>query len=207
MWRSVAIGVVLAVVLAGCGSGVAAKQQTGITLMSPGVSSGGSGKVPCDQIDLVRPNWQQPEPAATRVASVVAARRVSRLPVVAPVGLGDPAVIYARAGLATFLFHGSSTGDVVVSESRPQFSAEDWRQELRAVPAQNGKPGVTGTAKVLDVGPNAKALQTVNPCISGSTTDWHTGDGRMEIVIIGRTLSATSAERSARLTEATVGAP
>ena len=88
-----------------------------------------------------------------------------------------------------------------MTESRPDLSAADWRQELRVMPAQNGRPLVTGTASVLRVGPRAKALQTVNPCVSGATTDWHTGDGRMEIVITGRTLSAAAGARVAQLTE------
>ena len=37
--------------------------------------------------------------------------------------------------------------------------------------------------------------------MSGSTTDWHTGDGSMEIVIHGRTLPAAAGARAAELTE------
>ena len=160
-------------------------------------------KGPCDQIDIVQPNWRQPADASTQVASVAAARRASHLPVVAPGCLGTPAAIFAQAqpGVALFVFHGAPSGDVVVIESRPEVSATDWRKELRAMPAQNGKPYVTGTASVVRVGPGAKALQTVSPCVSGSTTDWHTGDGSMEIVIHGRTLPAAAGARAAELTE------
>ena len=160
-------------------------------------------KVPCNQLDIVQPNWRQPADASTQVASVTAARRASHLPVVAPGGLGTPAAIFAQAQprLALFVFHGAHSGDVVVIESRPEVSAAAWRQELKAMPAQNGKPYVTGTASVTLVGPGTTALQTVNPCITGSTTDWHTGNGSMEIVIHGRTLSAAAGARAARLTE------
>jgi hypothetical protein len=159
--------------------------------------------VPCDQIEIVQPNWQQPADASTQVTSVAAARGASHLPVVAPGGLGTPAAIFAQAQprMALFVFHGAPSGDVVVIESSPGVSAADWQQELTAMPAQNGKPYVTGTASVVRVGPAAKALQTVNPCVTGSTTDWHTGDGRLEIVIHGRTLSAAAGARAARLTE------
>jgi hypothetical protein len=37
--------------------------------------------------------------------------------------------------------------------------------------------------------------------VSGATIDWHTRDGKMEIVIDGRTLSALAGARAARLTE------
>jgi hypothetical protein len=107
--------------------------------------------------------------------------------------------------LALFVFHGAPDGDVVVTESRPELPAPDWRQELKAMPAENGKPYVTGTASVVRVGPGARALQTVSPCITGSTTDWHTADGSLEIVIHGRTLSTRAGARAAWLTERASG--
>ena len=100
-----------------------------------------------------------------------------------------------------FVYRGRRTGDVLVTEARPQLSAADWRKELTAVPALNGHPDVTGTATAIRVGAHARALQTVSPCVSGSATDWHTGDGRLEIVIEGRTLGAPAGARAARLTE------
>jgi hypothetical protein len=179
------------------GCGQADSATSGLRL----VTSAPPQKVRCDQLDILRPNWQQPADPQTQVGSVGAARRVSGLPIVAPTGLGAAAAIFAQPGVAWFAFHGAPGGDVVVTESHPDLSAADWRQELRVMPAQNGKPLVTGTASVLRVGPRAKALQTVNPCVSGSTTDWHTGDGRMEIAITGRTLSAAAGARVAQLTE------
>jgi hypothetical protein len=185
-------------VTAGCGGGQSA--TSGLHLVTKPTPP---KTVPCDQIDIIQPNWKQPADASTQVESVAAARRASHLPVVVPGGLGTPAAIFAQAqpGVALFVFHGAPSGDVVVIESRPEVSATDWRKELRAMPAQNGKPYVTGTASVVRVGPGAKALQTVSPCVSGSTTDWHTGDGSMEIVIHGRTLPATAGARAAQLTE------
>ncbi|HEV8156904.1 MAG TPA: hypothetical protein VGP67_15365 [Gaiellales bacterium] len=158
-------------------------------------------QVPCDQIDIIQPNWRQPADASTQVKSVGAARRASHLPIVAPGGLGTPAAIFAEPRVARFVFHGEPSGDVVVTEARPDLPAAGWQQELRVVPAQNGKPLVTGTASVVRVGPGARALQTISPCVSGSTTDWHTRDGKMEIVIDGRTLNAVAGARAARLTE------
>ena len=184
--------------MAGCGGGQSA--TSGLHLATKPTPP---KTVPCDQIDIVQPNWKQPADASTQVKSVADARRVSHLPIVTPLGLGSPAAIFAQAqpGVAQFVFHGTPSGDVVVIESRPELSAADWQQELKAMPEQNGKPYVTGTASVARVGPHARALQTVNPCITGSTTDWHTGDGSMEIVIHGRTLPAAAGARAARLTE------
>jgi hypothetical protein len=188
-------------VMAGCGADQSA--TNGIHL----VTSAPPKTVPCDQIDITQPNWRQPADASTRVATVAAARRSSHLPIVSPGGLGRPAAIFAegRPRLALFVFHGAPDGDVVVTESRPELSAPDWRQELKAMPAENGKPYVTGTASVVRVGPGARALQTVSPCITGSTTDWHTADGSLEIVIHGRTLSTRAGARAARLTERASG--
>jgi hypothetical protein len=183
--------------MAGCGADESATSGLHLITTTP------PKKVRCDQLDIIQPNWRQPADASTQVASVSAARQVSHLPIVAPGGLGTPSAIFAKAQprSALFVFHGAPRGDVVVSEFRPEVSAADWQQELKAMLAQNGKPLVTGTASVVTVGPGARALQTVSPCISGSTTDWHTRDGKMEIVIDGRTLPAAAGERAARLTE------
>jgi hypothetical protein len=184
-------------VTAGCGGDQSATSGLHLVTTAPPKT------VPCDQIDISGPNWQQPADASTQVATVAAARRSSHLPIVSPGGLGRPAAIFAQARprLALFVFHGAPGGDVVVTESRPELSAPEWQQELKAMPAENGKPYITGTASVVRVGPGAQALQTVSPCITGSTTDWHTADGSMEIVIRGQTLSAAAAARAARLTE------
>jgi hypothetical protein len=181
--------------MAGCGGNASATSGLHLVTTTP------PKKVPCDQIDIIQPNWQQPADASTQVTSVAAARRVSHLPIVAPGGLGTPAAIFAQPHVARFVFHGKPNGDVVVTEARPDLPPADWQQELRVVPAQNGKPLVTGTASVVRVGPGVRALQSVSPCISGSTTDWHTRDGRMEIAIDGRTLRAAAGARAARLTE------
>ena len=184
-------------VMAGCGGDQSATSGLHLVTTAPPKT------VPCDQIDITQPNWQQPADASNRVATVAAARRSSHLPIVTPGGLGSPAAIFAQARprLALFVFHGAPSGDVVVTESRPELSAADWREELKAMPAQNGKPYVTGTASVVRVGTGAQALQTVSPCVTGSTTDWRTAGGSMEIVIHGRTLSTATGARVARLTE------
>jgi hypothetical protein len=182
-------------VTAGCGGAESTTNELHLITAKP------PNKVRCDQIDIIQPNWQLPADASIQVESIAAARRASHLPIVAPGGLGTPAAIFAQPRVARFVFHGGYSGDVVVTEARPDLSTADWQQELKTVPAQNGKPYVTGTASVVLVGPGAQALQTVSPCITGSTTDWHTSDGRMEIVIDGRTLRAAAGARAARLTE------
>jgi hypothetical protein len=194
---SVLVAVVMFGILgmAGCGGGASMTNELHLVTTKP------PKKVRCDQIDIIQPNWQQPADASTQVASVSAARRASHLPIVAPVGLGKPAAIFAQSRVVRFVFHGGHSGDIVVSEARPDLPTADWQQELKTMPAQNGKPYVTGTASVVRVGAGAQALQTVSPCVTGSTTDWHTGDGRMEIVIDGRTLPEAAGARVARLTE------
>jgi hypothetical protein len=126
---------------------------------------------------LVQPNWGRPAPEDTLAAAVAAARHASGLLPVVPAGLGRPAAIYATRGS---------------------------QKELDAVPAMNGRPDVTGTAKSIRVGARARALQTVSPCVSGSTTDWHTSDGQLQVEIDGHTPSERAGARAARLTERSV---
>jgi hypothetical protein len=187
------------VVAAGCGSYDVTESAP------PSQGAGTSLKARCDSIDLVTPNWQNPANGALRVDSVAAARRITRLPLVLPRGLQQPAAIYAMPVAANFVYHGSASGDVIVVEGKPEVSPADWQQELKVMPAQNGKPHVTGTAKVVDLGDGAKALQTKNPCITGSTTDWYTRDHRMEIIIEAHTLHEDAGARIAHLTEQAVG--
>jgi hypothetical protein len=182
----------LCALLAGCGHGRATPVLT---------SPHGAHRLRCDQLDIVQPNWRDPAPADTRVASVDAARRASGLPIVVPAGLGRPRAIYARKGFAVFVYRGRLTGDVLVTETRPALSAADWRKELTAVPAMNGRPDVTGRATAIRIGANVRGLQTASRCVSGSTTDWHTADGSVEIAIEGHTLPERAGSRAARLTE------
>lgn len=125
-------------------------------------------------------------------------------PPLVPAGLGHPWAIYAHKGLVMFAYRGRRTGDVLVTETRPDLSAADWRKELTAVPALNGHLDVTGTVAAIHIGVNARALQTVSPCVSGSATDRHRGDSGLEVVMDGDTLSAGAGARAARLTKRAV---
>ncbi len=202
VWHAIAGVAALAVAcaaVAGCGA-------ADVTESAPAPSPGAvkALKARCDGLDLVTPNWQKPDAGDRRVGSVATARRITHLPLVLPRGLQRPAAIYVPIA-ANFVYHGSKTGDVIIVEGKPQLSPAEWQKELKAMPAQNGKPDVTGTARVVDLGDGAKALQTKSPCITGSSTDWYTRDHRMEVVIEAHTASEAVGARIARLTEQAVG--
>jgi hypothetical protein len=158
----------------------------------------GEKTVNCDSVDYSTPDWQNPG-GGTRVATIGEARRVSGMEVIPPVGLGKPAAIFAQKGVATwFVFHGPQTGDLILVEAKPQLAAGQWNDYLAASVSANGKPGTIGTASIAVLAPSVKALQTVSPCLTGSTTDWRTADGRLEITIEARTMQAANALRIAR---------
>ncbi len=132
---------------------------------------------------------------ATNRIRAIASRRAARAAVV-PAGLGRPRALYAQRGSVVFVYRGRRTGDVLATETRPELSAADWRKELTAVPALNRHPDVTGTATAIHIGVNARTLQMVSPCVSGSAMDWHTGDGGLAVVIDRDTLSARAVTRA-----------
>lgn len=176
--------VVVGLVAAGCGA--AAVSHT------PGQKT-----VDCNSVDYSTPDWVNP--GGTRVSSIGGARRLSGLEVIPPVGLGEPAAIFAQRRTATwFVLHGPKTGDVILVEAKPQLSAREWKQFLAGAVSANGKPDTIGTASTAVLAPGVKALQTVSPCLSGSTTDWRTADGRLEVTIEAHTMQAADALTVAR---------
>ena len=186
----VVLGCVLAatcvIVVAGCGA--RAVEQ-----------SSDHSEVDCNGFDYSTPDWQQPAGDGTQVGSISQARHVSGLEVIPPMGLGAPAAIFAKRGLATwFVFQGGKTGDVILVESKPQLSVREWSQYLRGAVGANGQPHTVGTASISTLVAGVKALQTVSPCLTGSTTNWRTADGRLEVLIDAHTMDAADALAIAR---------
>jgi len=173
-------------VLAACGQ--AATQGGSSHHRSPQAVTTDDPGLPPPQISYDNPG------GGVSVASISVAANVLPVPLLVSDKLGAPVDIYTETYSpyhgVTLVYDDPTYGRVVVQESQPDTTVDEWHAANKELVAETGQPNVHGSAEITTVQNGLEALITTAEGGNPSVLEFRADSGSLIVLVKGPKLSA-----------------